>query len=100
MDFETGLRAQVDAMPPSFQKRRLTHLLDLPADNHRRQTAMLRMEEAGRKNLGVADDAEVNWTPGASYTTVSGKVGTIDWQAIFAALAPIIAMLIKMLFGV
>lgn len=99
-NFETGLRAQVEAMPTGFQKRRLTHLLDLPDDSRRKQTALLRMEESARKQMAVADDTEVDWTHGATFATASGGTGTIDWQKIFAMLAPIIAMIIKMLFGV
>ncbi len=93
MTFETGLKQHVAAMPNGFTKRRYQHILDLPADSWRRQHALLRLETAARNDLGVEDDAEVDWTPGTK-VSVGGVEKTIDWQSLLQLLAKLLPIIL------
>lgn len=91
--FETGLRTASEAMPPSFSRRRILHILSLPDDNWRKQTVLLRAEQEVRDRLG-ADDSEFSWKEG----TVVGAT-TINWTQILQIIMKLLPLLIALLGG-
>ena len=93
-NFEPGLRAAVAAMPAGLKKRRMEHLLSLPADNRRRKHAFWAMETNARETIGVDDSVDVDWT------TAQAPGGTpIDWGSIIQQILTVLLPFLLHLLG-
>ncbi len=97
--FEQMLRGQVQAMPMSFNKRRLLHILSLPDSSWRKQHVLLRAEGEVRSQLGIDDDTDVDWKEGATATSANGAITAINWAQILQMIMQLLPLLIQILGG-
>src|SRR5579862_1321780 len=93
--FQAALQSQVVQLPAwSFRRAVLTHILSLPDSNAHKSRALLVMEGNARAALGIADDAEVNWTQGAA-----AGATTINWTTILQIIEQILPLILQILAG-
>ena len=95
-DYQTGLAAHAATLPRwSIQRRRINTIVNMPEDDPRKQHALVTMEEHTRRQLGIDDTAEVDWTQGA----VNGGLAPIDWNKILQLIMTILPLIIKIITG-
>lgn len=93
--FESALRQQAATMTPSFNKRRLQHILSLPDGNWRKRHALLRAEQEVREQLGVDDETEIDWKEGSPAGATA-----INWTQILQIIMQLLPLLIQILGGI
>lgn len=87
-NLDEALYAQLYALPTwTLRHHRLAHILELPQDDLRRQRALTYIEHRLRDQIGLSQDAVVDWSTQA-----------VDWTTIIDLLIKLLPLILA-LFG-